>query len=163
MMKLLAVGEACMAIFWPTPGFMGRTFDSYGDLNFCISCIPLWERWEVEIDRKSRGTCWLRSWYIVLLIEPVSFFNPFQTGSRMHCLWIGSLVGFKAVGSDLPQGPAYHAGGFPHISCSTSPYVEEHMEPSLFSRRLKPSLNCVMKIQLTILFIFFTRKYETSS
>ena len=26
--KFVAVGEACMAIFWPTPGFKGRTFVS---------------------------------------------------------------------------------------------------------------------------------------
>ena len=26
--KFLAEGEACMAIFWPTPGFKARDFDS---------------------------------------------------------------------------------------------------------------------------------------
>ena len=30
MKKFLVAGEACLAIFWPTPGFMGRTFHSYG-------------------------------------------------------------------------------------------------------------------------------------
>ena len=28
--KFLAVGEACVATFWPTPGFKGRTFVSLG-------------------------------------------------------------------------------------------------------------------------------------
>ena len=39
--KFLAVNEACMALFRPTPGFKMRTFVSSGfstsgDLNFCV-------------------------------------------------------------------------------------------------------------------------------
>ena len=44
--KFPAVGEACMATFWPTPGFKGKTFDSSGlsterDPNFCVRSPPL--------------------------------------------------------------------------------------------------------------------------
>ena len=33
--KFLATGKACMAIFWPTPGFKARTTDNFG----------LWTKW----------------------------------------------------------------------------------------------------------------------
>ena len=38
--KSLAVSVACVAIYWPTPGFKGRTFKLYvltrWDFNFCV-------------------------------------------------------------------------------------------------------------------------------
>ena len=44
--KSLAVGEACMAVGWPTPDFKGRTFDLWvlnrRVFNNCICCTPLW-------------------------------------------------------------------------------------------------------------------------
>ena len=43
--KSLAVSAACMATYWPTPGFKGRTFKlcvlTRGDLNFCVRSSPL--------------------------------------------------------------------------------------------------------------------------
>ena len=43
--KFLAVSVACMAIYWPTPGFKGRTFKlcvfARWDFNFCVSSSPL--------------------------------------------------------------------------------------------------------------------------
>ena len=42
--KSLAVSVACMAIYWPTLGFKGRTFKlcilNRWDLNFCIRSFP---------------------------------------------------------------------------------------------------------------------------
>ena len=37
----MAAGTACMAIFWPAPGFKEITFDTYGftaeeTFNFCV-------------------------------------------------------------------------------------------------------------------------------
>ena len=44
--KFLAMGEACMAIFWSTPGFARENFCQLwvlntGDLNFCVRSTPL--------------------------------------------------------------------------------------------------------------------------
>ena len=43
--KSLAINEAGMATFWPTPGFKGRTFElwflNWRDTNFCIRNSPL--------------------------------------------------------------------------------------------------------------------------
>ena len=44
-MKSMAVGEACLAIFWATPGFKGSTFqlwvlDTWVN-NFCVRSTPL--------------------------------------------------------------------------------------------------------------------------
>ena len=43
--KSLAVSVACMAIYWPTPGFKGRTFKLCilirWDFNFCVRSSPL--------------------------------------------------------------------------------------------------------------------------
>ena len=43
--KSLAVSVACMAIYWPTPGFKGRTFKlcvlTRWDFNFCVRSSPL--------------------------------------------------------------------------------------------------------------------------
>ena len=36
--KIMAVGEARVAIFWPTPDFEGRTFDSSGFSKEGILC-----------------------------------------------------------------------------------------------------------------------------
>ena len=45
--KLQAAGEACMAVFWPTPRFKGKTFTvpcpQQRDLNFCICITPIAE------------------------------------------------------------------------------------------------------------------------
>ena len=45
--KSLAVGEACMAFFWPTPGLKGRTFEFWAlnkwVFNCCIHSTLLWE------------------------------------------------------------------------------------------------------------------------
>ena len=42
--KSLAVSVACMAIYWPTPGFKGRTFKlcvlTRWDFNFCVRGSP---------------------------------------------------------------------------------------------------------------------------
>ena len=42
--KSLAVSVACMAIYWPTPGFKGRIFQlcvlNRWDFNFCIRSFP---------------------------------------------------------------------------------------------------------------------------
>ena len=42
--KSLAVSVACMAIYWPTPGFKGRTFElcvlTRWDFNFCVRSSP---------------------------------------------------------------------------------------------------------------------------
>ena len=45
--EFTAVGEACMAIFWPTPGFKGEPLIVLGshqqrDPNFCVRGTPLW-------------------------------------------------------------------------------------------------------------------------
>ena len=41
----MAVSVACMAIYWPTPGFKGRTFKlcvlNRWDFNFCVRSSPL--------------------------------------------------------------------------------------------------------------------------
>ena len=43
--KSLKVGEACMAISWPTPGFKERTFEFWvlnrWAFNFCVRITPL--------------------------------------------------------------------------------------------------------------------------
>ena len=43
--KSLAVSLACMAIYWPSPGFKGRTskpcFLNRWDFNFCVRSSPL--------------------------------------------------------------------------------------------------------------------------
>ena len=39
--KSLAVGEACVAIFWPVPGFKGTTFE-FGVLNRWVFNICVW-------------------------------------------------------------------------------------------------------------------------
>ena len=43
--KFLAVGAACIAIYWPTTGFKGRTFKlcalNRWEFNFCIRSFPL--------------------------------------------------------------------------------------------------------------------------
>ncbi len=43
--KSLAVSVACMAIYWPTPGFKRRTFKlcvlTRWDFNFCVRSSPL--------------------------------------------------------------------------------------------------------------------------
>ena len=65
--------------------------------------------------------------------------SPFQTGLRMHCVWIGLSGGSKANGSDPPSGLAYRAGGFPHMSCPKS--LREGTRTTLASRRLKLSIN----------------------
>ena len=43
--KSLAVSVACLAIYWPTPGFKGRTFKlcvlTRWDFNFCVRSSPL--------------------------------------------------------------------------------------------------------------------------
>ena len=45
--KFVAVGIACMALYWPTPGFQRRTFvvwvPNRWDLHFCICSSPLQE------------------------------------------------------------------------------------------------------------------------
>ena len=42
--KFQAAGEACVAVFWPIPGFKGKTFTALcsqqRDLNFCICITP---------------------------------------------------------------------------------------------------------------------------
>ena len=63
----------------------------------------------------------------------------------MRCLWIGSLDGSKAIGSDHHQGLRIAFGGFPHISCPRL-CVNAH-EPSLAARRLKLSLNYILKLK----------------
>ena len=49
--KSLAVSVACMAIYWPTPGFKGRTFKLCilirWDFNFCIHSFPLRAQFKV--------------------------------------------------------------------------------------------------------------------
>ena len=54
-MKSLAVTVACMAIYWPTPGFKGRTFKlcvlTRLDFNFCVRSSPLQEENEWSILR----------------------------------------------------------------------------------------------------------------
>ena len=43
--KSLAVNVACMTMYWPTPGFKGRTFTlcvlTRWDFNFCVRSSPL--------------------------------------------------------------------------------------------------------------------------
>ena len=44
--KFMAVSTACMAIYWPSPGFRGRTFKlcvlSRRDFKFCVRSSPPW-------------------------------------------------------------------------------------------------------------------------
>ena len=58
--ETLAVSEACMATYWPTPGFKGRTFKlcvlTRWDFNFCVRCSPLWE-WDEAVSRMSLNAC----------------------------------------------------------------------------------------------------------
>ena len=60
----------------------------------------------------------------------------------MHCVRIGTSVDSETIGSYQPSGLANRVGCFPHISCSKSIY-----EPSLTTRRLKLSLNYVLKLK----------------
>ena len=71
--------------------------------------------------------------------------SPFQTGLRMHCVWIGLSGGSKPTGSDPPSGFAYRAGGFSHISCPK--YLRGGTRTTLASRHLKPSINYVLKLK----------------
>ena len=68
---------------------------------------------------------------------PVPCVSPFQTGLWMRCLWIGSLDGSKAIGSDHHQGLRIASGGFPHISCPMSLRGSIRTIPSL-----SPSKTC---------------------
>ena len=63
----------------------------------------------------------------------------------MHCARISLSVGSEAVGSDPPSGLANRVGAF-RTSPAQSLYVETH-EPSLTIRRLKLSLNYVLKLR----------------
>ena len=73
---------------------------------------------------------------------PVSFFHPFQTGLRMHCLWTGLSAGPKLIRSTPPAGPAYHTGVFLQISCSGLCLEPEGHEPSFTSCHLKVRSLC---------------------
>ena len=58
--KFLVVGEACMAIFWSTPGFTRENFSQLwvlnrGHLNFCVRSTPLRE-WDREGKKKDETT-----------------------------------------------------------------------------------------------------------
>ena len=63
--KSLAVSVACMVIYWPTPGFKGRTFKlcvlTRWDFNFCVRSSPLRGLGQVGLIRQSilqnKGVC----------------------------------------------------------------------------------------------------------
>ena len=63
----------------------------------------------------------------------------------MHCVRISQSVDSEAIGSYPPSGLSNRFGCFPLISCSKS-IIEAH-EPSLTTRRLKLSLNYVLKLK----------------
>ena len=67
---------------------------------------------------------------------PLPCVSPLQTGLRIYCVRIGPPVGSKTIGSDPPSGLAYRVRSFSHFSCPKS----------LTSRRLKLSLNYVLKL-----------------
>ena len=85
-------------------------------------------------------------------------YRALQTGLMLRCIWIGSSIGFKAVGSDPPSGLAYRVGGFPHISCPKSPRESTRTVPGF-----SPSKTCIKvcsgtkistgKIQPTVVFL----------
>ena len=63
---------------------------------------------------------------------PVPCVSLLQIGLRMHCVWTGSSVCSKAIGSDPPSGLAYRIGVFVHISCSKSLHGGTRTVPSFF-------------------------------
>ena len=79
-----------------------------------------------------------------VLLRSLPVFGSFQSGLRFHCLWVGFKVTPKTIGSDPPSRSSYSVGRFPYIPVQ-SLYVEAH-EPSLSYRRLKLSLNDVIKL-----------------
>ena len=108
--KSLAVSVACMAIYWPTPGFKGRTFKlcvlTRRDFNFCICSSPLWE---IKLHRltdckcalnyklcfecgwaqnkhMSKSTCWIRS-------SPLFPGGPDESPPRTVAGWPDQLSG----------------------------------------------------------------------
>ena len=62
----------------------------------------------------------------------------------MHCVRIGPSVDSETIGSDPPPGLTNRVGC--HTSPAQSLYIEAH-EPSLTTRRLKLSLNYVLKLK----------------
>ena len=71
----LAVSVACMAIYWPTQGFKGRTFKlcvlNRGDFNFCVRSSP--QRGRIISNSSSGGSSSRNSSFsCVFLIETVS-------------------------------------------------------------------------------------------
>ena len=76
---------------------------------------------------------------------PLPFISPLQIGLWMHCVRIGPSADSETIGSDPPSGLANRVGSFPYISCSKS--IHEAHESSLTTRRLKLSLNYVLKLK----------------
>ena len=60
--KSLAVSVACMAIYWPTPGFKGRTFKlcvlTRWDFNFCVRSSPLRVIQGLSCRNRQTGNIW---------------------------------------------------------------------------------------------------------
>ena len=77
------------------------------------------------------------------LAAPLPFVSPFQIGLWMHCVRIGRRSILKQLDPIHHQGIAL--GAF-RTSPAQSLYVEAH-EPSLTTRRLKLSLNYVLKLK----------------
>ena len=66
--KIVALGEACMAVFWPTSGFEGTILDSSRPNNYnerqkkkkasevlCFKCTYVWEYTAVRMETKKRN------------------------------------------------------------------------------------------------------------
>ena len=109
--KSLAVSVACMAIYWPTPGFKGRTFKLWvltrWDFNFCVRSSPLRGHIKTCLDPKYNITLgptiltkpasrlsadWWSKWLLKTIMN-----SPFSSFLRLtyHDLHIiGLLVGW---------------------------------------------------------------------
>ena len=79
----MAVSVACMAIYWPTPRFKGRTFKlcvlNRWDFNFCIHSSPLWEKFKLLWTQQNKSVtgepimCMCVSWQPICVCMCVSW------------------------------------------------------------------------------------------
>ena len=73
-------GLACMAIYWPTPGFKGRVFElcvlNRLDFNFSVRSSPLRELFFTPSPHTSytakRRTCGMVSWFLAFYAPPTA-------------------------------------------------------------------------------------------
>ena len=97
--KSLAVCVACIATYWPTPGFKGRTFKlcvlTRWYFNFCVYSFPLWDSSEYIVERlifwSYQPLLWPWPWRQQKTKTKKLFFFTWHSGSWC-CITIPSLV-----------------------------------------------------------------------